>query len=299
MTHATNIRIRPATAADLPQVAAIWHEAQIEDGDEALFAPDVPSLYRHELEHRELHVLERDGQVLAFGALLERGSVRFLADLFVARRERSTGLGRRLLQHLLGRNDGSSCTVSSSDPRALALYVRAGLCPVWPHLSLLADLDALRPLPEHRLEVVPADPDDQGLARWDTAISGRPRLQDHRYWVRCRGGVPLWLVQRTQVVGYAYGQTRSDDLLRHPDAITLGPIGAPTLEQAEACVYAAVEWARPRAAVARIAVTGPHPALGSLLAAGFRFGEVVTFCANDGASFVDVRRYISSGGDLF
>ena len=68
---------------------------------------------------------------------------------------------------------------------------------------------------------------------------------------------------------------------------------------AVACVYAAVEWARPRAAVARIAVTGPHPALGSLLAAGFRFGEVETLCATDDVSFVDVRRYISSGGDLF
>ena len=299
MTHATNIRIRRATAADLPRVAGIWHEAQSEDADQTPVAPDVPSLYLHELAHGELHVLERDGQVLAFGALLERGSVRFLADLFVARAERSRGLGRRLLQHLLGSSGGSSCTISSSDPRALALYVRAGLRPVWPHLSLLADLDALRPLPEHRLEVVPADPDDQRLARWDRAISGRPRLQDHRYWVRCRGGVPLWFVERTRVVGYAYAQTRSDDLLRHPDALTLGPIGAHTPEQAEACVHAAVEWARPRAAVARIAVTGPHPALGSLLAAGFRFGEVETFCATDEVSFVDVRRYISSGGDLF
>jgi Acetyltransferase (GNAT) family len=239
------------------------------------------------------------GQVLAFGALLQRGSVRFLADLSVARAERSRGLGRRLLQHLLGRNSGSSCTISSSDRRALALYVRAGLRPTWPHLSLLADLDALRPPPEHRLDVVPADPGDQRLVRWDRVISGRPRPQDHRYWVRSRGGVPLRFVEGTQMVGYTYAQTRGDDLLRHPDAITLGPIGARTIEQAEACVYAAVEWTRPRPAVPRIAVTGPHLALGALLAAGFRFGEVETFCATDGVSFVDVRRYISSGGDLF
>ncbi len=114
-----------------------------------------------------------------------------------------------------------------------------------------------------------------------------------------RGGVPLRFVQHNQVVGYAYAQTRSDDLLRHPDAITLGPIGARAPEQAEACVYAAVDWARQRAAVARVAVTGPHPALGNLLEAGFRIGEVETFCTSDDASFVDPRRYISSGGDLF
>ncbi len=102
----------------------------------------MPSLYVHELEHGELRVLERDGDVLAFGALLERGSVRFLADLFVARGERSAGLRGKLLHHLLGTNSHSCCTISSSDSRALALYVRAGLRPVWPHLSLLADLEA-------------------------------------------------------------------------------------------------------------------------------------------------------------
>jgi len=141
----------------------------------------VPSLYVHELEHGELRVLERDGDVLAFGALLERGSVRFLADLFVARAERSAGIGGRLLHHLVGTNAQSRCTISSSDSRALALYVRAGLRPVWPHLSLLADLDTLRSLPEHRLDVLEADPDDQRLTHWDTAIGGRPRVHDQRY----------------------------------------------------------------------------------------------------------------------
>ena len=120
-----------------------------------------------------------------------------------------------------------------------------------------------------------------------------------RYWVRYHGGVPLWFVQHNQVVGYGYAQTRSDDLLRHPDAVTLGPIGARTPEHAEACVYAAVDWVRQHGAVARIAVTGPHPALSKLLEAGFWIGELGTFCASDDASFVDPKRYISSGGDCF
>src|SRR5437870_672412 len=198
------MRVRLATEADLPRVAAIWIEAQVEDDDQPLFTSAVPSLYVHELEHGELRVLERDGDVLAFGALLERGSVRFLADLFVARAQRSAGIGGRLLHHLVGTNAQSCCTISSSDSRALALYVRAGLRPVWPHLSLLADLDTLRSLPEHRLDVLEADPDDQRLTHWDTAIGGRPRVHDQRYWVRSRGGVPLWFVHHNQVVGYGY-----------------------------------------------------------------------------------------------
>jgi GNAT superfamily N-acetyltransferase len=295
--------VRLATEADLPRVAQIWLEAQLEEDDpQPVGKPEVPSLYVHELESRELHVLERDGDVAAFGALLERGAVRFLADLFVARAWRSSGLGQRLLEHLLTGLDraGSRCTISSADPRALALYVRAGLRPLWPHLSLLADLSALGRLPgDDPLEVVQADPDDPALVAWDTELSGRRRRQDLRYWVQRRGGLPLWFLHLGEVVGYGFAQTRSDDLLAHPDAITLGPIGARTPEQAEACAYAAVEWARGRAAVARIAVTGPHPALGPLLAAGFRIGEVETFCSTDSAQFVDVQRYVSSGGDLF
>src|ERR1700694_4773341 len=146
---------------------------------------------------------------------------------------------------------------------------------------------------------MPADPEDPALAAWDAEISGRPRLQDRRYWVRRRGGVPLWFLRHGEVVGYAYAQTCSDDLLAYPGAITLGPIGAHSPERAEACTYAAVDWARARAAVARIALTGPHPALGRLLGAGFRIGEVETFCSTDGAPFVNVQRYVSSGGDMF
>src|ERR1700687_17531 len=115
--------VRPATEADLPRIAGIWYEAQLDEGEpRPPGAASVPSLYVHELQTRELHVLERDGEVAAFGALLARGSVHFLADLFVARARRSSGLGQQLLEHLLTGLDGrrSWCTISSADPRALA-----------------------------------------------------------------------------------------------------------------------------------------------------------------------------------
>src|ERR1700682_3479879 len=110
--------VRLATEADLQRIAGIWYEAQLDEGEpRPPGAPSVLSLYAHELEGGELRVLERDGDIAAFGALLERGSVRFLADLFVARAYRSSGLGQRLLEHLMAvvKSSGSCCTISSAD----------------------------------------------------------------------------------------------------------------------------------------------------------------------------------------
>jgi GNAT superfamily N-acetyltransferase len=291
--------IRHATAVDLAPVADIWYEAAF--GDERAPPPlrGVPSLYLHELETRELFVLERDGQVVAFAALINRGPLAFLADLFVTTTHRSAGLGHRLLRDVLPRDGRICCTVSSNDPRALPLYVRSGMRPRWPHVSLRADLAQLRALAPEDVEVIEASAEDPELVRWDAEIGGRPRPEDHAYWVRRRGGVPLWFARRGQRVGYGVLQTHSDDLLRSPDAVTLGPIGARVRDDAVACVQAAVGWVREHAKVARISVTGPHPALAPLLRLGFRVTAVETFCSTADESFVDVHRYISSGGDLF
>jgi hypothetical protein len=153
--------------------------------------------------------------------------------------------------------------------------------------------------PSSDLETIEADPREADWLRWDTDISGRARPKDRDYWIVSRHGVPLWFTRGGRRVGYGMAQLRSDDSLWRPDALTLGPIGA--LERAEAvgCVLAAIEWARSRAAVLTISLTGPHAAIVPLLAAGFRVVEVETFCSTAETPFVDVQRYVSSGGDLF
>jgi hypothetical protein len=181
----------------------------------------------------------------------------------------------------------------------LPLYVRSGLRPRWPHVSLRADLAQLCALPSADVEVIEASAEDPELVRWDAEISGRQRPEDHAYWVRRRGGVPLWFARRGQRVGYGVLQTHSDDLLRSPDAVTMGPIGTRVRDDAGACVQAAVRWAREHAKVARISVTGPHPALALLLGVGFRVTAVETFCSTADRPFIDPQCYISSGGDLF
>ena len=291
--------VRPATVADLAPVADIWYEAAVEHEQDPPPRRGVPSLYLHEFDTRELFVMERNGQVVAFAALVNRERIGFLADLFVTKAHRSTGLGQRLLRRVLPRDGRTCCTVSSNDPRALPLYVRSGMRPRWPHVYLRADLAQLRALPSADAEVIEASADDPELVRWDGEISGRHRPEDHAYWARRRGGVALWFARGGKHVGYGIVQTWSDDLLRYPDTVTIGPIGTRAREDAIACVQAAVRWVRERAKIARLSVTGPHPALAPLLSVGFRITAVETFCSNADTPFIDAQRYISSGGDLF
>ena len=295
MTHET---IRPATAADLPAIGAIWYESEREDDPTAPLMLGVPSLYAHELATRELHVAKRHGVVVAFAAVVERDGIVFLADLFVAAAHRSTGLGTRLLGHLLPRDGRTRCTISSGDRRALALYTRFGMrprLPVFQLIGALADAD----LPATDVDVVPADVGDPELLRWDKEIGGRLRPEDHAYWAHARRGVPFWLARGGAVVGYGLAQFSSDDLLHHPDAVSLGPFGVRSPSDAVACVLAAMRWARRQARTARISLLGPHPALPSLLDAGFHIMSHVTFCSSADEPFADPLSYVPSGPDLF
>lgn len=290
--------IRPATAADLPAIGAIWYEAEREDDPTVPRLLGVPSLYAHELATRELYVAERDGSVVGFGAVVERGGIAFLADLFVRAAHRSTGVGKRLLEHMLPRDERTRCTIASGDSRAISLYTRFGMRPRLPILQLVGSPDG-SDLPSTDVELVPADIGDPELVRWDADIAGRLRPEDHAYWVHARRGVPFWFGRGGTIVGYGLAQLNSDDLLHHPDAATLGPIGVRSPADAAACVLAAVRWARRQAPTARVSLLGPHPALPVLLEAGFRVTSLTTFCSSADEPFADPYRYVPSGPDLF
>jgi GNAT superfamily N-acetyltransferase len=291
--------IRKATQADLPRIGEIWYEAAIEGEANPPPYRGVPSLYAHELATGELFVLERDQEVAAYAAVVNRGSIAFLADLFVAAAHRSAGLGQRLLGAVLPTDGRLCCTVASNDPRALPLYARSGMRPWWPQLTLRGLAGELGPLSSANIQAIEADPDDADWLRCDTEISRRPRPEDRKYWIARRHGVPLWFTRGGRRVGYGMAQLLSDDWLWDSDAVTLGPIGAFERAEAVGCVLAAVEWARRRAAIHLIRMTGPHAAILPLLSAGFRIVGVETFCSTAETPFVDVQRYVPSGGDLF
>ena len=77
--------IRRATEADLPEVAAIWYEAEVED-EPAKGRPRSPGpeLFRHDLETGDMFVAEVDGRIAGFSSSLLRGGVRFLFKAFQA-----------------------------------------------------------------------------------------------------------------------------------------------------------------------------------------------------------------------
>ena len=289
--------IRRAHAGDLSQIYDVIYETEMADQPHPPPQGGVLPYLKHDLESGVTYVAEQEGQILAFASLIRRASVAYLTELFVRRRAQSAHLGTTLLHHILPSDIPTRCTMSSTDPRALALYIRAGMQPKWPHFCLRANAPAPSVLPSTDVEIVKAQATDPEFLRWDADISGRPRPEDHTYWVREEGAVPFWFYRRGIVVGYGYVRLGAGTLW-YPDALTVGPIGVRAVEDAVACVVAAVEWARPRAAVLRINVPGPHPSLAPLLDAGFHITYVETFVSSATEPFFDAQRYLTSGSGL-
>ncbi len=290
--------IRRAGVADLTQIYDIWYEAEIEDD------PDPPPpgslcLLEHELESAEMYCFERAGQVLGFATLLRRGTVTYLADFYVRRAQRSSGIGQALLRQVQPQDGSTFCTLSSADPRAQALYIRAGMHPRWPHFLLHLETAHLGELPSHDVVVLEGQAGDPDLLRWDGEIGGRYRPQEHAYWVGRLGAIPLWFQRQGQVVGYGYAQMHSPEALWHPQAVTLGPIGTRTVGDALGCTCAAVGWAALRASIVRLGLPGPHPALAALLRAHLHITYVETFFSSADEPFAEPNRYIPSGSTLY
>src|SRR5260370_8167450 len=287
----------PAHETDFRGVYEVFYQNEVLDSPHPPSPGDVPSYLRHVLQTGTMYVAEQDEKVLAFAGAITRGNIIFLTDLFVWPAHQSGQLGKTLLHSVLPQDDRVHCTMSSSDPRALALYIRAGMRPQCPHFSLLLNKPTHEMPLTPGMEIIEADPGDPALVHWDAQVSGRLRPVDHLYWVREQRAVPLWFRRQWQNVGYGYIRLGAGTLW-DPQACTLGPIGASTPEDATACVLAAVNWALQQAEVLHIDVPGPHPCLATLLERGFRITYVDTFVSTAGTPFFDARCYSASGGDL-
>jgi len=287
---------RPASEADLRSMYEVFYQNEIHDSPHPPPPGNTPSYLRHILQHGTLTVGELDGQVLAFAGAIQRGKITFLTDLFVLPEHQSGHLGKTLLHSQIPQNGLVHCTVSSSDPRALALYIRLGMRPQWPlfALSLEKSTRAMPVTPD--VEIIQADPHDPEVVRWDTQISGLPRPVDHLYWVHEQQSIPLWFRRHQQIVGYGYVR-RDAETVWHPNAWVLGPIGVNSAEDATPCVLAMVNWALQQTDLLLIEVPGPHPCLAVLLESGFRIIAFDTFVST--VPFFDGQCYIPSGGDLF
>jgi GNAT superfamily N-acetyltransferase len=126
------VDVRPATeVGDGAGIAAVRRSLGDEHDDSgASFA------YRaHLLAHGQLWVATDGDRVVGFAGTRDIAGARMLSDLFIDPSQHGRGIGRTLLVAVM---DGSTdrLTFSSSDPRALPLYLRAGMMPRWPLLYL-------------------------------------------------------------------------------------------------------------------------------------------------------------------
>ncbi len=291
------VNFRPAHEHDLRSMYEVFYQNEVLDSLNPPAMGDTPAYLQHILQKGTMYVAEQDGEVQAFAGAITRGTVTFLTDLFVRPTQQSNNLGRTLLRAVLPQSTLIHCTESSSDPRALALYIREGMHPQWPLFALRLQKPARKIASIHEVEIVEANANDPELIRWDAQISGRLRPSDHQFWVQQQRAIPLWFRRHKQIIGYGYVQVGAGTLW-YPEACTLGPIGVSNPEDAAPCVLATVHFAVQKADVIRIDVPGPHPALAALLERGFHITDVDTFMSSATTPFFDARCYIPSGGDL-
>ena len=289
---------RPARETDLSGIYDVFYQNEILDSSQPPVHGNTPSYLRHVLETGTLYVAEEDGKILAYAGAITRGTVSFLTDLFVRPELQSGQLGKTLLHAVLPEDNRVHFTVSSSDYRALALYIRSGMRPLWLVFALRLEKMGCEWPVQADIECVEARADDAELVGMDERISGRIRPGDHQYWIREERGVPLWFRRQGNIVGYGYVRLNAGTVW-YPNACTIGPLGVISPEMAEGCVLAAMAWALQHSEVIHIEVPGPHPCLEALLERGLRIRYVDTFVATTMEPFFDAQCYIPSGGDLF
>jgi GNAT superfamily N-acetyltransferase len=265
-------RLRSPTLDDVGAMDALTRAANPPPPDEPPLPAGATEAYlRYLVVHGTAAVAELDGVVIGFGVTIFTERTTHLADLFVAAQHQGQGHGGRLLTALFG-DRRPRTTFCSDDPRAMPLYVRAGMSPLWPTLYVSGDPAALA-TPEG-IDVERASVEDVARldAEWgavdrSTAVEFWRTLPDVRPYVASRAGRP---------VAVFLGRRRLNGFGRVIDRARVAPGEHPTLP-----LLAAVRQAAEVDRLISVAVPGPSPLLAVLLGAGFRIRDRDTFMASE------------------
>lgn len=190
-----DIEIRPMKEADLARVDAVWTEAFSTNTDFPARAEPPSEVELAANLDRRRHFLTHDpdgsfvavssGDVIGLAQALRRDSTYGLAMLAVDPSFQDRGIGQVLLHRALEYADGSTSQYifSSSDPRAMHRYVRAGF----------ALRPAVRMTPQQDGEVGDdtalrvATPSERDLAvvdEIDFEVRGTTRPNDVQFWLQ-------------------------------------------------------------------------------------------------------------------
>lgn len=284
------ITTRPAVLADAEALDRIALAAE-DHGELPPYAPglNVPYL-RYLVGRGRVVIADAGGEPVGFGASVSTGRSTHLADLFVLPARQSQGIGRLLLDAVLG-DAWPRTTFGSSDPRAIPLYLRAGMRAHWPNLYLTGDPARLPPTAAD-LRVV--DADMARVAELDGRWTGADRHPDVAYW----GTLPEvrpFVVERVSdgaPVGVGIGRAR----FTGPGRWLARAVAAPDADGGPVLI-AALRHGLAGANVGGGCVPGSSPLARVLLESGFRIADHDTFLASD-PDLVDAWREIVDTGVL-
>jgi ribosomal protein S18 acetylase RimI-like enzyme len=296
----SDFTIHTATPDNLPAIYRVWYLTEtVGEANPPPLGEPHPWL-NHVLRTGTLLVAERDSMIIGFAGIISRGDLVYLTDLFVAPQTQSYGVGGALLDAILPRDRRALATIGSSDPRALALYIRAGMTPEWPDFQIVVEREQWRPtdLDPNDVEMVEAARMEADLLDFDAEISGRLRPEEHEYWVDECAGTPFWFQRAGERIGYGYVRLAPETPLQPADTAVVGPVSVRDSRDAAACVLATTGWALERSPRAHLLVPGPHPALYPLFTAGGMIEYVETFLCS-APPCVDATRYLPSDGAFF
>ncbi len=290
------MNVRGALAGNVPAMAGI-----LASNGEPMDWPDLPQLGWPYLEHlvarARTSVALVDDEIVGFGGSIAVGreDARFVTDLFVDPGRQSRGAGQALLASIL-EGAAERMTFSSTDERALGLYIRAGMWPWWPLLYLeipagaVGEADAPVGTGAAAIEAGPSDVEE--TARWSTAWTGVDRTIDFAHYASLpeAAGFVLRDADAVAAVGWARRERKRSDG-RWLDHASIAPDADP--------VRVALAVLRAAAAGERLvtAVPGPHPVLAELLGRGARIAGRDQFCATD-PGLLDPVRVLPNPGFL-
>jgi len=280
--------IRPASEADLPAIREIL-AAHGNDG--AIVIGDVIGPYlRYVLGRGRARVAVEGEAVVGFGVTVDTGPSVHLADLFVRSDRLGQGIGRPLLDAVFG-DAPRRTTFASDDPRALPIYIRVGMRPMWASLYIEGPVDRLVDRWGTSIRAEPARPDVVAAeeARW----TGVDRSHDYAFWAKQPHPDTFLIRDGDDVVGVGTARVRQASPVRVLERLVVHP--DPGVDPVAVTLAALARAGRDGVVLA--AIQGPSPVARVLLDLGFRIADRDQFMASE-PDLVDPTRLIPSPGML-
>lgn len=221
----SDFSLRPATEADTPAVFRLFlrsvRDLAYRQGTRAAADGDNPDVIAAVWEQRQsmfehlarsahqFWLAERDGEILGYARSILRDGMLELTEFFVSPEAQSGGIGRQLLARVFaGENVRFRTIIASTDTRAQARYLKAGVYPLFPIYHLVRKAEVADVMSDLRFESLQlSEAVLETLGELDAAILGYRRDVDHRWFLDNRDG---YLIYRDGcLLGYGYASRGS------------------------------------------------------------------------------------------